>query len=243
MEESAKTVWGTKRTMNNKRQRRKSSDKSDTRSERSAARSDSSRPKKWSVVLCLIIVVLAVTTLGFRSYSVARSLEPKVTYTNTKIGIAFEVPSGWSPKVSTNFPDQVLDLQSDSQTVSSVIWVDRFPDKKAADYTYSTKPDDEASLLVYYSHGIDTQDPTKVVYKVIDQQQPENNGTTWRLTVFTMEYNGSFYYVKVYLTDMPNGRGAFALALMAPVDSSKATPPQGDLDDLEQVFSSLRFVR
>jgi len=225
-------------------QQQKTLDHSTTRPGHGSHREDRAlKVRRSRVIFSLAIVVMAIVALGVRGFSLARSLDLGAPYTNSKIGIRLVVPPDWSTRESTDFPDEILDISPDDDSVKSTLWVDRFPDMKAVDFTTSTDPGDDASLFIYYSRGIDLQGSGKISYKLISRRQVKKNGVTWGATVFTMEYNKTFSYVKVYTTDMPHGRGAFALALMAPVDSATATPARGDLGRLELVFNSLEFVK
>jgi len=180
------------------------------------------------VALTLLLVLGGFALI--RGFFGASTIDESNTYTNNQIGISFTLAETWSIEESTNYPSEVLGILS--KTYDASVWIDRFPGTRASDYTKNTE-----TMFGVYTHGFDG-----TVTKITKEEDIEHIGLTWHHAVCTMVCDEGSIMIDFYITDMPNGRGAFMFAILILEDQ----PLSDRLASHEQalaMFDTLRFTR
>ena len=152
-------------------------------------------------------------------------------YSNDKIGISLTLEKGWEAVESDDYPSEVLGIYSDNSN-DAVVWIDRYPQFNLEDFEYDT-----IGWLSLYA-----DENEGATFKIITDEEVRHDGLTWRHVVFTATDTINEVYVDLYLTDMPDKRGLFLYAVIAPLNNSGQTVFPG-LDSGLKMFESLQFTK
>ncbi|MCL1897011.1 MAG: hypothetical protein FWG03_10765 [Clostridiales bacterium] len=147
-------------------------------------------------------------------------------YVNDPLGVSIMIPEGWSTSESETYPDELLGLYYRDDEIC--VWIDRYPKIEVEQYR-SGKYD----MFTTYEAGLDGE-----VKEITLEEEVEKDNGTWYRTVFILKTGQGDQYIDLYMTDMPNGRGAFLYAVI----TSAAGGSHPAYKEALEMLDSLRFT-